>query len=294
MTGKFAKQRSTRAGNNPRTSGSSFFHLSVLTCVLLASSTLCGQAQQFQVLTRGYANQRTGANVAERVLKPATLKSGNFAKLFMVPVDDEIYAGLLYAADVSINGGKHTVLYVATVNNSVYAFDADKLGAPLWYRNFNGSGRPTRNTEVGQACHIYHDFRGNIGIIGTPVIGPDRTMYFVTRTVDYGTTVQRLHAIDISNGRDRATSPQVIAAKVPGKGDGSIAGVVAFDPITENQRPALALSNGTVYIGWASFCDTRPYHGWMMAYDAKSLAQVGVFNTSPNGNMAGIWMSGAG
>jgi hypothetical protein len=86
----------------------------------------------------------------------------------------------------------------------------------------------------------------------------------------------------------------VIQASVPGKGDGSNGSTVAFNPVTENQRAALALSNGVLYVGWASFCDTRPYHGWMMSYDASTLAQLGVFNSSPDGNMAGIWMSGAG
>ena len=272
------------------------FSIRVLWLVLCCGlSCLPAQAREnFQVLTRSYGNLRTNANLSEKTLTPANVNSNHFGKLFMLPVDDEIYAGVLYVADLSIAGSKHNVLYVATVNNSVYAFDADKLGPPLWYRNFNGAGRPTRNIEVGQACHIYHDFRGNIGIIGTPVIGPDHTMYFVTRTVEYGTTVQRLHAIDITTGDDRANSPQTIEASVQGTGDGAVNGVVAFNPITENQRPALAVSKGTVYIGWASFCDTRPYHGWMMAYDAATLAQVGVFNSSPNGNMAGIWMTGAG
>jgi FKBP-type peptidyl-prolyl cis-trans isomerase/outer membrane protein assembly factor BamB len=266
----------------------------LVTALCIGSTAQTSPRARFQILTRSYGNQRTGANLSETVLTQASIKSGRFGKLFMLPVDDEIYAGALYAADLQIAGGRHNVLYVATVNNSVYAFDADRYAAPLWYRNFNGPGRPTHNTEVGQACHIYHDFRGNIGIIGTPVVGPDRTMYFVTRTVEYGSTVQRLHAIDIATGDERANSPQVIEASVPGKGDGTVAGAVAFDTITENQRPALALSKGVVYIAWASFCDTRPYHGWVMAYEASTLAQVGVFNTSPNGNMSGIWMSGAG
>src|SRR5579872_681424 len=182
----------------------------VLSC--LAPFCIAGTSGHFQVLTRSYNNQRTGANTSEKVLKPSTVRAGHFGKLFMLPVDDEIYAGVLYAADVAIAGGKHNVVYVATVNNSVYAFDADKFGPPLWQRNFNGPGRPTRNTEVGQACRVYHDFRGNIGIVGTPVIGPDQTMYFVTRTVEYGATVQRLHAIDITSGKDRANSPQPIEA----------------------------------------------------------------------------------
>src|SRR5215468_1492853 len=175
-----------------------------------------------EVLTRAYDNQRTGANLSEKTLKPSNVSSGQFGKLFMLPVDDQIYAGLLYAADVRIAGGRHNVLYVATVNNSVYAFDADRFGAPLWYRNFNGGGRPTRNSEVGKACKEgYKDFIGNIGIVGTPVIGPDRTMYFVTRTVEGAGTVQRLHAIDITTGADRPHSPRIIKAIVPGVGDGS-------------------------------------------------------------------------
>jgi len=261
-------------------------------CIFAASKA--DAAKRAEVLTRGYNNQRTTANLAEKKLKPSNVNARQFGKLFMLPVDDQIYAGLLYAADLPIAGHKHNVLFVATVNNSVYAFDADRFGRPLWHRNFNGNGRPTRNTEVGQACHIYNDFIGNIGIIGTPVIGPDRTMYFITRTVESNATLQRLHAIDIATGADRSNSPQVIQATVPGTGDDTNGAAVAFNPVTENQRPALALSDGTVYIGWASFCDTRPYHGWMISYDASTLKQVGVFNASPNGNMAGIWMSGAG
>jgi len=271
----------------------SFAGIVLAVCVL--TSTRLEAATRIEALTRAYDNQRTAANLLEKALKPSNVRKNHFGKLFMLPVDDQIYAGLLYAAKVPVSGAKHNVLYAATVNNTVYAFDADTLGAPLWYRNFNDNGRPTRNTEVGQSCkNGYKDFIGNIGIVGTPAIGPDRTMYFVTRTVEGNSTVQRLHAIDIATGNERPNSPKVIQATVPGTGEGSTNAVVAFNPETENQRPALALSGGTVYVGWASFCDTRPYHGWLMAYDAATLAQINVFNASPNGNMAGIWMSGAG
>jgi outer membrane protein assembly factor BamB len=203
-------------------------------------------SEKFEVFTRSYNNQRTGANLSEKTLKTSNVNSEHFGKLFMLPVDDQVFAGLLYAADLQIGGHKHNVLYVATVNNSVYAFDADKLGSPLWHKNFNGAGRPTRSAEVGQACRVYTDFIGHIGIVGTPVIGPDRTMYFVTRTVEDGATVQRLHAVDITTGSDRPNSPQVIQASVPGKGDGSNGSTVAFNAVTENQRAALALSNGVL------------------------------------------------
>src|SRR5271170_5147904 len=62
----------------------------------------------------------------------------------------------------------------------------------------------------------------------------------------------------------------------------------------ENQRPALMLANGMVYIGYASHCDKEPYHGFLMAYDAKTLAQVAVFNASPTGSEASFWQSGQG
>lgn len=250
---------------------------------------------QVNVLTRNYNNQRTGADLSETVLNASNVNPSTFGKLFMLPVDDQVYAGLLYVSRLAIAGGTHNVLYVATVNNTVYAFNADKLGPPLWQRNFNGNGRPTRNTEVGQACGAYKDFIGNIGIIGTPVIDENtKTMYLVTRTVEGAATVQRLHAIDITTGADKPKSPRIIEASVPGTGAGSEAGRMAFNPVTQNQRPALSLSGGIVYIGWASFCDTAPYHGWMMSFDATSLEQMGVFNDTPNGAEAGIWMAGAG
>lgn len=273
-----------------------FRPITLLTFAAWLTANLPAQAgNRVQVLTRAYDNQRTGANLSEKTLKPSNVNSRAFGKLFMLPVDDQIYAGLLYAADVRMGGGRHNVLYVATVNNSVYAFDADRFGAPLWHRNFNGAGRPTRNTEVGRGCKEgYTDFIGNIGVVGTPVIGPDRTMYFVTRTVEGTGTVQRLHAIDITTGAERPYSPHIVEAVVPGVGDGSSNSMVSLNPETNNQRAALSLANGALYVGWASFCDTRPYHGWMISYDASTLAQTGVFNASPDGNMAGIWMSGAG
>jgi hypothetical protein len=73
---------------------------------------------------------------------------------------------------------------------------------------------------------------------------------------------------------------------------------VSFTPLTQNQRPALLLSNysgGTaVYIAWASFGDLGTYNGWAMAYDATTLSQVAVWNDTLNGIEGGIWMSNGG
>ena len=265
----------------------------LLALLTMASFSMWAQGVT-NVITRSYSTQRTGANLSETVLTASNVNSSQFGKLFMVPVDDQIYAQILYVSSLSIAGGVHNVIYVATANNTIYAFDADTLGSPLWQKNFNGVGVPSVNTELGQACtNGYHDFLGNIGIVSTPAIDlSSLTMYFLTRTVESGVTVQRLRAIDIRTGAEEAYSPQVIQASIAGTGDGG--STVTFNPVTQNQRSALSISQGIVYLAWASFCDTRPYHGWVMAYDETTLAQVGVFNTSPSGGQAGIWMAGAG
>jgi len=255
-----------------------------LVCLLALSGSFA-QGQAVNVLTRNYNNQRTGANLAETALNVSNVGSNQFGKLFMLPVDDQVYAGVLYVSGLQIGGGTHNVIYVATMNNSVYAFDADTLSPPLWFKNFNGTGQPSTNAEVGGGGG-YHDFIGNIGIVGTPVIdGSAGTIFFVTRTVENGATVQRLHAVDITSGVDRPNSPQVIQGTASG---------IGFVPDLENQRPALALSQGVVYIAWASYGDSGSYYGWVLAYNSTTLSPAGIFNAAPGGGQAGIWMAGAG
>jgi hypothetical protein len=96
-------------------------------------------------------------------------------------------------------------------------------------------------------------------------------------------------------GAEKFGGPVAIQASVSGTGDSSTNGVVSFDPQKEQQRPGLLLQNGQVSIGWASYCDARPYHGWVIAYNASNLTQqAGVFNDTPNGYQGGIWMSAGG
>lgn len=252
------------------------------------------------VLTQHNDNGRTGANLEETVLNTSNVNSNQFGLLAALAVDDQIYAQPLIMTNVSIAGkGVHNLVIVATVNDSVYAFDADDptVSAPYWQTSFLGpTARAPRNTDMTGACGgNYQDFSGNIGIVGTPVIDPvSGTIYLVARTLENGTTfVQRLHALDIATGLDRI-SPTVITATCAGTGAGSVGGVLTFDPQRANQRPGLTLVNGVVYIAWSSHCDWGPYHGWVIGYNATNLQQVVVFNDTPNGYNGGIWMSGQG
>ena len=255
------------------------------------------------VLTQHNDLSRTGANLNETDLKVSNVNQNAFGRLYSRTVDDQVYAQPLVASGVTVKGARHNLLIVATVNDTVYAYDADNPGVttPYWQASMlttshgaAGGARAVHHDEVGQNCGNYKDFSGNIGIVGTPVIDKaSSTIYLVSRSVENGKFVQRLHALDLASGNEKLGGPTVITASVNGTGSGSTNGQLPFDPKTQNQRPALALTGGNVIIGWASHCDTGPYHGWVMGYDAKTLKQNWTFVTTPNGGNGGVWMSGA-
>jgi len=228
------------------------------------------------VLTQHNDLERTGANVKETTLTPANVNVAHFGMLFKRVVDDQVYGQPLVVTDVKIGGGTHDVVYITTVNNSVYAFDANdpRAAAPFWHVNF---GTPANVNDWDFGCT---DMNGNMGIVGTPVIDKaSGTLYVVALTRIKDAFVQRLHALDLSTGVDLPGSPVTISAP-------------DFNPLRQNQRPALLLANGQVYVGYSSHCDKEPYHGFLISYDAKSLQQTGVFNATPTGEEGSIWQSG--
>ncbi|HJP62460.1 MAG TPA: hypothetical protein VJ844_03415, partial [Mucilaginibacter sp.] len=252
---------------------------------------------QISVLTQHNDNTRAGYNNKEKTLTTANVNARQFGKVFSLAVDDQTYSQPLVMANLLINGGLHNVVIIATVNNSVYAYDADN-GTLYWQKNYTAVGqRPPKNTDMTGACGgSYQDFSGNMGIVGTPVIDSvSGTVYFVARSTNNGASfVQHLHAVNLADGTEQQGSPVVITASMPGNGDGSVNGTVSFDPQRNNQRQALTLVNGILYVSFSSHCDWRPYHGWIIGYDAKTLQQKTVYNTTANGYEAGLWQAGGG
>ena len=259
---------------------------------------------QVDVLTQHNDLNRTGLNNQETRLNTKNVQAGSFAKLFSCALDDKVYAQPLLATAIKLPGvGTRDVVYVATVNNSVYAFDADsarRTGA-YWHVNLTPAGtRPPQNSDLSPPLcgYTYNDFQGKFGIVGTPVIDKTAgTIYLVSRSISTNGTntyTQYLHALDITTGAEKTGSPVTITAQVNGNGYSNVNGVIQFDPKKQNQRPGLLLLNGIVYIAYSSHCDWDPYYGWLLGYDATTLQQKIVYNTSSGAGEGGIWMSGGG
>lgn len=280
---------------------------------------------QVKILANRYDDARTGANLSEIQLNAANVSVNNFGKLWSYSIDGAVYAQPLYVPGLMISGGVHNVLYVATMNDKVYALDADTTST-LWCISLTsdisgGCVTPTNlvvnsgTTPIPMTDILGHrapddtgfNIVGNIGILSTPVIDPlTNTMYLVARTKESGNPCatnfqgnssycQRLHAIDIVTGAEKFGGPSTIAGQVPGTGSGNVKGKIIFDPLMGNQRPGLALVNGQIFISWASHEDSTPnYKGWVMSYNASTLAQTGIFCVTPNGGQGegGIWMWG--
>ena len=251
------------------------------------------------VPTQHNDNTRAGWNDRETMLKPSNVTGTTFGALFSLFVDDQVHAQPLVISNVLIDHGYRNVVYVATGNNSVYAFDGDD-GRLYWRRNFTQAGlRPPMASDMTGACGgFYNNFSGNMGIVGTPVIDANKgVMYFVARSTTIaagGSFVQYLHAVNIVSGGEMPGSPVRIAASVAGNGDGSVGNVVAFDGQKQNQRSGLTLVNGVVYVSFSSHCDWGPYHGWIIGYDATTLLRRFTYNDTPNGWAGGMWESGMG
>jgi hypothetical protein len=261
-----------------------------------------------------------GQNLQEETLTLSNVSATNFGRLVSQPVDGPLYAQPLYKANLMIGANPHNVAFVATEHDSVYAFDfiesptAGLTVNQLWKTSFidpaNGI-TPIPASELGNP-----DIVPEIGITGTPVIdGTTNTLYALARTKEVRSGVphyvEKLHALDITTGAEKFGGPYTVgdttsggsdggwtnttSIVVPGQGDGAgPEGMVRFNAGREMQRPALQLTNGVVYVAWASQSDFRPYHGWVVGFNATTLQPVRWFNTTPNAGGAGIWESGGG
>jgi hypothetical protein len=244
------------------------------------------------VLTYHNDIARTGQNLTETVLTSSNVTSAQFGKIGFFTMDGVVDAQPLYVSNAVVPGnGTHNLLITASEHGSVYAFDADS-GATIWQTSTLQTGEATATNGCGQITP-------EIGVTSTPVIdrarGPNGVVYVVAMSKDSSSAYhQRVHALDLALGTELFGGPVDVQATYPGTGDNSDGTNVIFDPGQYAERAGLLLMNGILYTGWTSHCDIRPYTGWIIAYDAATLAQTAVLNVTPNGNEGSIWMAGAG
>ncbi len=249
-------------------------------------------AQPTDVLTYKYDVARTGQNITETTLTVANVNSGSFGKQRFLATDGKVDAQPLYLAKLTLQGAVHDVLFVATENDSVYAFDANS-GAVLWQK----SVLPAGETVSDLPPYLCDQVVPVIGITATPVIdrgaGPNGTIYLVamSKATSTSTYHQRLHALDVTTGAELLNGPVDIAATYLVLG-----GTTTFDPAQYQERAALLLSKGVLYTSWTSHCDVAPYSGWIIGFSQQTLARTTVLNVAPNSGGSGpaIWMAGGG
>jgi hypothetical protein len=275
----------------------------------------------FNVLTNRYDSFRTGANLSEPILNQTNVNVNDFGKLFSRGVDGQIYAQPLIVAKLKLpRGGPRQVVFVATTRNMVYAFDAEKPEAchPIWRVNLDGpNASPVPRSDYGPE---YTDFTDEIGIVSTPVIDlRSETIYLTAKTRQYKRNkphyIYKLHALDIKTGGKKYGSPSVISETIvndpldpdaatnfrfvsgpstKGNGAGNIEGMIHFNTFFQLQRTGLLLLDGAIYMGFGSHGDKGDYHGWIMAFDAKSLKFIAAHCTTPDWGEGGVWQSGCG
>lgn len=237
------------------------------------------------VPTWHYDIARTGLDSKETVLTPATVNPRQFGKYGVRPTDGTVDAQPLYISGLSIGAQTHNVLYVATENGTVYAWDSDS-GTQLWKTSALGANETVADN---QGCS---ELGTKVGITATPAIdryyGPDGAIFFVAKTKDSQAIYhQRLHALDLVTGAELTGSPVDITV---------MSGTASFDPGVFVEQAALLVNSGIVYLSWGAPCHqtTFDYSGWVMAYNEGTLKQLSVLDLTPAGNGGGIWMSGAG
>jgi hypothetical protein len=259
--------------------------LGVLALALLHTPSAHAQPP---VLQRGYDAGVSGATLSEKTLNTSNVAPSTFGLVFKLPVDDNIMAQPLYVPNVQINRISHNVVYIATMSDTLYAFDADAGGTALWTLNLAAFENATPVPAARFAYSGNKNIINNLGILSTPVIDPGtHTLFAVACTLENNTMVYRLHAVDIRTGVPRPGSGVVISGTYR---------TMTFEARNQWQRVSPVLSGNNVVFGFGALeleSTAALYGGWVMAYDKNTLEQTGVFATVTIGNGGGgTWQSG--
>jgi hypothetical protein len=294
----------------PATAG---MHTIRATAGAASSSATVAVTDLLAVSTYHNDTARDGVNSQEYALNSTTVSTATFGKLFACAVDGQVYGQPLWIKGLRIGGGIHNVIFVATQNDSAYAFDADANPCITYWHvdlldTLHGGTANEHAIAWNDIGNCWSNIYPEVGVTSTPVIATStNTMYLVSASESdasnpgncsntHANFYHRLHALSLLTGSEKFNAPVTIAGSVPGTGDGSINGRVSFDSQMQGQRPGLVIDGSKIFVAFGSHEDATPYYGWVFAYTASNVQiKNAVFNTTPNGiagTNGGIWGGG--
>ena len=243
----------------------------------LACSSKGGADTSQAVLERNKHPSRDGVFVQPTLTKAKaatmTLDAAFLPKLNASTVTggNNVWASPLYLPNGPSGKG---AFFAVTTGNDVYALD-ETTGATVWTHNIGSS--PTAN---GVSCGNIHP----LGILSTPVIdAASRTIYVAGAIGTTSISDHQVHALSIDDGSEKSGWPVSVSTVTSGG--------MAFMPPPQNQRSALSLVGGKVYVAYGGHVgDCGPYHGWVIGVDAKDPTMKGGWATGGQGE--GIWAAG--
>ena len=185
-------------------------------------------------------------------------------------VSGNVYAQPLY---VENGPGGAAMVIVVTESNNIYALNA-ATGAVIWQRNVGppvSSGLPCGNISP-------------LGITGTPVVDLASRSLFFDAMIDGATKKHFIYSLNVDTGAINSGWPVDVNARATYNG-------VAFTSLVQNQRAALGLVNGIVYVPYSGhWGDCGTYRGWVVGVRINNPASVSAWTTTAIGG--GIWGHG--
>ena len=213
---------------------------------------------------------------ATRILLQPLLTKDTIATMaadtgFTAEFDGDMWASPLYMADGPNHQG---AFFAVTTGNDVLALD-ETTGDTIWKANIGDAAAMT-----GVSCGNIHP----IGIISTPIIDATTRTIYVAGAIGTATIERHeVHALSVDDGTERAGFPVDVT--------GMKSGDQTFAAPPENQRSALSLVNGILYVTYGGHVgDCGPYHGWVIGIDTTDPTMLGAWATLGQGE--GIWSPG--
>lgn len=244
------------------------------------------------VTTRSYDNTRSGANRHESVLTPDAIRTRGIKKLFTLELPGDARGceaqPLIVPAVTLADGTVRDVVFVATMANQVFAFDAND-GARLWMVTL---GRPVDGDRGIDEFLINEHW----GILSTPVIDLGAGLLYLCAWESADGSPQSgrhvVHALRLEDGSDARPPVDLEGVSYdPGHGQP----VCYFRSAERKQRAALLLVKRAVIIAFGTVAETASSaRGWVIAVDMDRFQVAAAWASTARGSGGGIWHSGAG